>query len=203
MSEGGSNPLLNPNEESFVQPSVALRALFEELVARNFRTPLRITDAEIIAYVSELLADFSRAENLYRVRDSRGKRLEDVGEMLIASNPLLDAPSFDREREIRKHIGDFTLFFAGLFPEAINQWRLRRQRLDSLVDYVKAGKESYHIVAAFDQFEYRNDARFFEKLSERFESCVFGLNLVKQDLARCQADALQRLRAQLDSDAPA
>ena len=199
MSEGGSNPLLNPNEESFVQPSVTLRALFEELVSRNFRTPLRITDAEIIAYVSELLADFSRAENLYRVRDSRGQRLEDVGEMLIASNPLLDAPSFDREREIRKHIGDFTLFFAGLFPEAINQWRLRRQRLDSLVDYVKAGKESYHIVAAFDQFEYRNDARFFEKLSDRFESCVFGLNLVKQDLSRMQQQAFLRAQQLIES----
>ncbi|OFW24907.1 MAG: hypothetical protein A3H27_08080 [Acidobacteria bacterium RIFCSPLOWO2_02_FULL_59_13] len=199
MSEGGSNPLLNPNEESFVQPSVTLRALFEELVSRNFRTPLRITDAEIIAYVAELLADFSRAENLYRVRDSRGKRLEDVGEMLVASNPLLDAPSFDREREIRKHIGDFTLFFAGLFPEAINQWRLRRQRLDSLVDYVKAGKESYHIVAAFDQFEYRSDARFFEKLSDRFESCVFGLNLVKQDLSRMQQQAFLRAQQLIES----
>ncbi|MBI4443973.1 MAG: hypothetical protein HY649_11455, partial [Acidobacteria bacterium] len=176
-----------------------LQALFEELVSRNFRTPLRITDAEIIAYVSELLADFSRAENLYRVRDSRGKRLEDVGEMLIASNPLLDAPSFDREREIRKHIGDFTLFFAGLFPEAINRWRLRRQRLDSLVDYVKAGKESYHIVAAFDQFEYRNDARFFEKLSDLFESCVFGLNLVKQDLSRMQQQAYLRAQQLLSS----
>ena len=199
MSEGGTNPVLDPNQESFVASGVALRALFEELVSRNFRTPLRITDTEIITYVSELLADFSRAENLYRVRDSRGKRLEDVGEMLLASNPLLDAPSFDREREIRKHIGDFTLFFAGLFPEAINQWRLRRQRLDSLIDYVKAGKESYHVVAAFDQFEYRSDSRFFEKLSDSFESCVFGLNLVKQDLSRMQQQAYLRAQQLLSS----
>ena len=199
MSEGGTNPVLDPNQESFVASGVALRALFEELVSRNFRTPLRITDTEIITYVSELLADFSRAENLYRVRDSRGKRLEDVGEMLLASNPLLDAPSFDREREIRKHIGDFTLFFTGLFPEAINQRRLRRQRLDSLIDYVKAGKESYHVVAAFDQFEYRSDSRFFEKLSDSFESCVFGLNLVKQDLSRMQQQAYLRAQQLLSS----
>ncbi len=78
--------------------------------------------------------------------------------MLLASNPLFDAPSFDRERAVRKHIGDYTLFFAGLFPEAINRWRLRWQRLDTVVDYVKAGKESYYIVSAFNQFEYRSSA---------------------------------------------
>ncbi|MBI4464781.1 MAG: hypothetical protein HY647_08775, partial [Acidobacteria bacterium] len=142
MSASNPNPLLDPEQESFVVPGQALRALFAELVSRNFRSPLKITDTEIIGYISDLLTEFSRTERLYHVRDSRGKRLEDVGEMLLASNPLLDAPSFDREREIRKHVGDFTLFFTGLFPEAINRWRLRHQRLDSLIDYVKAGKES-------------------------------------------------------------
>jgi hypothetical protein len=110
----------------------------------------------------------------------------------VASNPLLDCPSFDREREIRKHIGDFTLFFAGLFPEAINRWRLRRQRLDSLVDYVRAGKESYFIVSEFNQFEYQRSAPFFKKMSDQFESCVFGLNLVKQDLERMQHESYLR-----------
>ena len=37
--------------------------------------------------------------------------------MLIESNPLLEAHSFDREREVRKRIGDYTLFLTGLFPE--------------------------------------------------------------------------------------
>ena len=44
---------------------------------------------------------------------------------------MFEAPSFDREREVRKHIGDFTLFFAGLFPESLNRWikeRLRDKR---------------------------------------------------------------------------
>ena len=35
------------------------------------------------------------------------------------------APSFDRERQVRKHIGDYTLFFTGMFPESINHFRLR------------------------------------------------------------------------------
>ena len=31
----------------------------------------------------------------------------------------------------RVRIGDFTLFFAGMFPESVNHYRLRRQRLET------------------------------------------------------------------------
>jgi len=121
--------------------------------------------------------------------------------MLLESNPLLEAPSFDREREVRKHIGDFTLFFVGLFPEAVNRWRLRRQRLDSLLDYVRTGKESYYIVSEFNLYEYKDAAPLFKKMAEQFELCVFGLNLVRADLERSQRDYMNRLR-QLASSEP-
>ncbi len=179
------DPLIHPDSESLVS-SQNLQDLFTELVQRNFQETLRLTDPELILYLADLLTQFHRSDTLFKIRDTRGHRIEDVGEMLIASNPLLDGPSFDWEREVRKHIGDFTLFFAGLFPEALNHWRLRRLRLDVLVDYIATGKESYTIVSAFNQFEYRHDARFFRKMAEEFERCVFGLNLVKQDLARMQ-----------------
>ena len=109
------------------------------------------TDGEVVLYVGDLLIDFVHVDHLYRVRDARGKRLEEVGEMLVESNPLLDAPSFEREREVRKHIGDYTLFLTGMFPEYVATLPRRGLRLDGLIDYVKAGKESYRIVGAFDQ----------------------------------------------------
>ena len=67
---------------------------------------------------------------------------------------MLEARSLDYEREVRKHIGDYTLFLTGLVPEYVASLPCRGLRLDSLVDYVKAGKESYRIVLSFDQFEY-------------------------------------------------
>ena len=134
------------------------------------------------AYVGDLLIDFVHVENLDRIRGCRGKRLEEVGEMLVESNPVLDAPSFEREREVRKHIGDYTLFLTGMFPEYVATLPRRGLRLDSIIDYVKAGKESYRIVAAFDQFEYRHVAPLFRRLAEHLEYCVHGLNRVKSDL---------------------
>ncbi|MBV8205844.1 MAG: hypothetical protein JO041_03550 [Acidobacteria bacterium] len=69
-----------------------------------------------------------------------------------------------------------------MFPEAINRLRLRRARLEGLIDFVRAGKESYFIVSRFDVFEYKRVAPLFARLSREFESCVYGLNLVKNDL---------------------
>ena len=113
--------------------------------------------------------------------------------MLLESDPIYGpAPSFDRERQVRKHIGDYTLFLSGMFPESINQFRLRRQRLENFVDFIKAGKESYYIVSKFDQFEYANLAPLFAKLAHEFESCVYGLNLVKEDLQEMQHPIARR-----------
>lgn len=156
-----------------------LRHFFTDLVRRRFDRDVRIPDPLLAAYISGLLVDFTHADNLYHISDSRGRRLEDIGEMLLESNPLLEASSFDREREVRKHVGDYVLFMTGLFPESLSSpQRYRRTRLDVLVDYIKAGKESYTVVSAFDQFEYKGEAPLFRKLAENFELCVFGLNLV-------------------------
>jgi hypothetical protein len=116
-----------------------------------------------------------------------------VGEMLMESDPIFGpAPSFDRERQVRKHIGDYTLFFAGMFPVSINHFRLRRQRMESFVDLMKAGKESYYIVSKFEYFEYAKVAPLFAQLSNRFEQCVFGLNRVKKELQEMQHPVVRR-----------
>ena len=177
---------------SAISPTHPLRRLFTELVARELGS-----DVEIASYVANVLVDFTHVDRLYRIRNARGKRLEDVGEMLIASNPLLAAASFDREREVRKHIGDYTLFLTGLFPEYVASLPRRGIRLDSVVDYVKAGKESYRVVAAFDQFEYRHAAPVFRRLSAEFEYCVYGLNQVKSRLAAMRDAQYQSWRREL------
>ncbi len=155
-------------------------------------------DPELSAYVAGLLTNFVHVDSLYRIRNAKGKRLEEVGEMLIESNPLLGAGSFDRERAVRKHIGDYTLFLSGLFPEYVAALPRRGLRLDSFVDYIKTGKESYRIVSCFDQFEYRREAPLFRRLSDSFEFCVFGLNQVKSDLEVLRDPRYRAWRATLE-----
>ena len=78
-----------------------LRQLFGELVRRHFIHSVQLHDSDVVEYVTGVLTDFTHVDNLYRLRNARGRRIEEVAEMLVASNPLLEASSFDREREVR------------------------------------------------------------------------------------------------------
>lgn len=170
-----------------------LEQFFLELVGRRYAEEIGIRDPQVVNYVASMLADFCDAKQLFKICSSTGKPLSDVGEMLIESNPVYGpAASFDRERAVRKHIGDYTLFFAGMFPESINRSRLRRNRVENYVEWMKAGKESYYIVSKFEFFEYAKVAPLFATLSNNFEQCVHGLHMVKNDLQEMQHPIIGR-----------
>ncbi|MBX6359092.1 MAG: hypothetical protein IRZ03_03320 [Acidobacterium ailaaui] len=161
----------------------ALRQFFHEVVGECYSEYLRMEDNEIAAYVADLLTDFCSADRLYPIRDAEGRRLRDVGEMLLASDPVNGtAASFDVERRIRKHIGDYALFCTGMYPEAVHKWRENESA--NLYEMIRTGKESYYIVSQFDLFEYAEEAPLFGRLSENFESCMYGLNYVREELER-------------------
>jgi len=170
-----------------------LRQFFTEMVGRHYAEEIGIRDPQLIAYVAHLLTEFCDAEQLFKIHDAANRPIDDVGGMLLESDPVYGpAPSFDRERQVRKHIGDFTLFFTGMFPESLNHYRLRRQRMENFVDWMKAGKESYYIVSKFEHFEYAKVAPLFANLSRNFEQCVYGLNRVKNELQELQHPIVRR-----------
>ena len=178
---------------SMLSESHPLQQLFIELVGRHYAEEIGIRDPQVVNYVAQLLTEFCDAEQLFKIRNAAGRLISDVGEMLTESNPVFGpAPSFDRERQVRKHIGDYALFFTGMFPESINSFRLRRNRLENFVDWMKAGKESYFIVSKFEFFEYAKVAPLFAVLASHFEQCVYGLNMVKNDLQEMQHPIMRR-----------
>lgn len=165
-----------------------LRRLFGTLTEKSFTEKLGWPDLNITEYLSNLLVEFTHIDQLFRIRNQEGHRLDTVVEMLYESEVLLEAQSFEREREVHRHIGDFTLFMAGIFPEYLR--RLKAAGLiyhkDFLVDYVKTGKRSYRLVAQYQTNEAEDSRPLFRKLSENFELCVTGLGFVRSDLDRMQ-----------------
>ncbi|HET9837471.1 MAG TPA: hypothetical protein VFR84_04490 [Candidatus Angelobacter sp.] len=169
-----------------IPESHPLQRFFKEVVERKYEE-VGMHSSEVQAYVANLLAEFCEAETLYKIKNADGRPLSDLGEMLLESDPVYGpASSFDRERQVRKHIGDYALFFTGMFPEGLNHYRLRRTRIEGLIDIVKAGKESYYIVSKFEHFEYAKVAPLFRRMSSDFERLVYGLNHVKNELEELQ-----------------
>jgi len=161
-----------------------LEQFFHQAVRNSYEGKLGLNDPDVTGYVAHLLADFSRSDKLYKFRDEMGRPISELASLIDASDPVHgSAPSFDAERMIRKHIGDYSLFVAGMYPEAVDSWRRGRRHHPSLNELVATGKESYYIVSQFNLFEYEREAPLFSRLSDWFERCILGLTLVRDELS--------------------
>ena len=162
-----------------------LEPFFQQVVRNSYEGKLGMHDSDVTGYVARLLCEFSESDKLYKLRDEMGRPLAELERMVQAADPVNGtAPSFDAERSVRKHIGDYALFVAGMYPEAVEPWRRGRRRHPSLGELINAGKESYFIVSQFNLFEYEQEAPLFARLSDLFERCILGLTLVREELGK-------------------
>jgi hypothetical protein len=158
-----------------------LRRYFNGVTEQTFMTDLGVADPALIDYLSEMLSRFVHVDAIYKLRSGAGRRLEEVAEM------LMEAEAMPREgrtsREMHRHIGDFTLFWTGVYPEVLKQLRSPISK-DHFIDYCEQGKRSYYIASTFEQEPYTEESPVLRRLSERFELCAFGLTKVRHEWER-------------------
>jgi hypothetical protein len=167
----------------YYDPEHPLRRLFAGLTESAFLHTLGVADPPLVDYLSLLLSRFVHVDALYRLRDAQGKRLEEVADMMLEAEHLPAGGS--TRREVHRHIGDFTLFWTGVYPEALRRLRSVLSK-DHFIDYCAQGKRSYYIASTFDDEPYRAEAPVLRRLSEEFELCAYGLNQVRQEWERHQ-----------------
>jgi len=166
-------------------PAHPLESFFLQEVTAIFDGKLGLNDPELNGYVSRVLCNFSENDTLLSHRGITGHSIEDLVAMMRAADPIYgDATSFDAERAMRKYLGDYCLFVAGMVPEAIDTEHEGRSRRPTLGEVIRAGKESYYVVSQFNVFEYRREAPLFSRLSDQFERYVLGLSLVREEIGR-------------------
>jgi hypothetical protein len=171
-------------------PAHPLEPFFLHEVTSIFDGKLGLNDPELSGYVSRVLCHFSEDENLFLKRGLTGHSIEQLVGMMRAADPVYGtAPSFDAERAMRKYVGDYCLFVAGMVPEVIDTDHDHRTRRPTLGELIRAGKESYFVVSQFNVFEYRREAPLFVRLSDQFERYVLGLALVREELGKRLAPA--------------
>ncbi|MDL1955707.1 MAG: hypothetical protein LWW95_01445 [Candidatus Desulfofervidus auxilii] len=146
--------------------SLSLYKFFYLAIKQSF-FDLGIKEPEIADYIANLLAEFARTDNLYKIRNAQGEKLTTVVEMLIEANY-----SF-REREIKKHIGDYTLFMTGIFREYV-----KNQSFFQF--YLEEGKRAYFYVFNFDRLAYVPGSYLFFELSKNFEFYSGALDYMKK-----------------------
>lgn len=151
-----------------------LRRLFSGTVQHVLYADVGLCDPQIVEYLSELLSSFIHTNDLYPFHDASGNRLENFAEAVAHAELEPGTPAKERQRIIHRHIGDFTLFWTGLFPEGL---RKLPAGLGSarLADYLDQGKRSYSIASELTREDDEPPAAVLRRLSDRFEVCVYGL----------------------------
>jgi hypothetical protein len=155
-----------------------LRKLFAGLTEQTFIGTLGVADPPLTDYLSQMLSRFIHIDAIFRLHSSSGERLEEVAEMMIEAEAM--PPEGRTRREVHRHIGDFTLFWTGVYPERLNRLRSALCK-DHFVDYCAQGKRSYYIASTFEEDPYREEAPVLRRLSEEFELCAYGLNQVRRE----------------------
>jgi hypothetical protein len=155
-----------------------LRRLFAGLTEQTFNAALGVADPALTDYLSGLLSRFIHLDALYRLKNADGKRLEEVAEMMIEAEAM--PPEGRTAREVHRHIGDFTLFWTGVYPESLRKLRHALSK-DQFIDYCEQGKRSYYIASTFEDEPFREEAPVLRRLSSEFELCAYGLNQVRRE----------------------
>ena len=153
-----------------------LRPLLAGLTEQTFQVDLGLADPPLIDYLTDLQMRFIRYDSLFRLRDALGRRLEEVAEMMLEADQRQGRP----RREVYRHIGDFTLFWTGVYPEALQQMHSPGKK-DQLLDYTAQGKRSYMLASSYDDEACQQETPILKRLSFEFELCSVGLNRVRKE----------------------
>lgn len=178
-----------------------LRALFREATGWAFRQGSfpapEARDARLQSYLADqILARFLHVDQLYRIRDARGRPLADVAEMLLEG----ETPGVSgdlRALGVQRHVGDYTLFILGLFPESLDRIRRDWRRKDSVMMqvgglvvpfrdpgdyYLQAGRRAYEQAAEIGREQGVPEAPVFAQLARHFSTYSQVMNLVRMYL---------------------
>lgn len=169
----------HPEERHPQRPAgraAALERFFAGLSQYIFQTRLGVADVQLVDYLSDLLLRFVRTDSLHRVRRSSGKPATEVFQMLTEAEKRVGLA----KRDVHRHIGDFTLFWSGMYPESLRKIS-PGVTADGFLDYCHQGKRAYRIAAEIEGGDDPPPCELLMRLSEHFELCAYGLREVRRE----------------------
>ncbi|NDC54370.1 MAG: hypothetical protein EBZ74_08780 [Planctomycetia bacterium] len=147
---------------------------FRGLTEYAFHARLGVVDPPLVDYVALLLVRFLRHDPSAAPAPG-APGTPDVTTLFAAARDH----SPDEALAEYRHIGDYTLFWSGLYPEAVERLR-RLGRADHLVDFRAAGKQAYWIASTLEPADAGAERLLFERLSHDYDLCVEGLGEVRR-----------------------
>jgi len=195
LSDEGSRDVILDDEDLFHALlerrgclRISTRFYFYILVRHVFRRS-GIQDRPVADYVAEVLAEFARAEQGRCVLPNQVSPLDYFFEMLSALQTADDRTSF----YIRAHIGNYSLFLSGVFPDRI-RFRAEARGFPDVKYYDAVGRTQFRMASDHRLAQRYELAGIFHTLADRFETTRLALNDIADRLFSIDPDySLEKL----------
>jgi hypothetical protein len=155
---------------------VSTRLYFYVIVRQAFRRA-RIEDRAVADYVAEVLTEFSRTERGSCAVPGESQLLDYLFEMVTALNRVDERTRFF----IGLHIGDYSLFLSGVFPDRIRS-RAESRGFPGIGYYEGLGRAHYGIASNHRLAQKYALTSVLATLAERFDTTRLALNDVAERL---------------------
>jgi hypothetical protein len=155
---------------------VSSRFYFYILVRNVFRRS-GIEDRVVADYVAEVLSEFARAERARCVVPGQPNALDYFFDMLAALKTADDRSAFF----IRVHIGDYSLFLSGVFPDRI-RFRAEARGFPDVSYYQRLGRMQYRVASDHRLAQRYELTGVLSTLADRFETTRRALNDIAERL---------------------
>jgi hypothetical protein len=145
--------------------------LYFYVMVRHVLVKSGVTNRDVADYVAELLAEFSQAQRLQCQVAGQVEPMEYFFEMLAALQRADDRTNF----LIRAHIGNYSLFLAGVFHDRI-RWRAQKRGFPDVSYYEELGRMSFRVASDHRLARQAELSGVYSSLSETFHETRLALN---------------------------
>jgi hypothetical protein len=152
--------------------------MFSGQIENVFYGELGLADPELTSYLSGLLSRFVHVDSIFLSGQLPDRRIDTIERLLGRLQRQRKPLNLRRIRSLYRYIGDFSLFWTGLYPEAV---RLNGRSADPLAHTISCGKRSYLCASQLSHRQGDSPSReLLQRLSTHFELCAEGLGLVRR-----------------------
>lgn len=151
--------------------------LYFYILIRHVLKDAGIPERAIADYVASMLETFSHTARLASPADPAGQPTRYVSDLLLALQTANSLQTF----LIRAHVGNYSLFLAGIFPENVQHRRTARGAPD-LQFYEEIGRQNFKAVVDHKVARSCELSRIFAGLADGFTEIRRALNRVADSM---------------------
>jgi hypothetical protein len=154
-----------------------LQRFFFGLAEQTFEVKLGVVDPPLVDYLSRLLVRSVRLDQFPNLRRPHGEAIGEISRLFEEA----DRHAAIERRRFHRHIGDYTMFWVGLFPESLRHPKSDAE-MNPLGEYCLCGKHAYLTASSIPaEDEGAPSCDVLQRLGLEFEMCAYGLREVRRE----------------------